>query len=175
MENEIWVEVVNTNGNYSVSNIGRVRTNTHYVNHFSGKRIVRERIKPLQKHNQGYLCVAVGRRFNDLVHRLVATAFIPNPDNLEFVNHIDGNKHNNNVYNLEWCTRQYNEDHAFSTGLKNSTGSNNTQSKLVEENVVEIRTNKDLFTTKQFSDKFNVDPATINRIKQGVIWKHVKI
>lgn len=175
MENEIWKIIIETDGNYSVSNTGSVRSNTHYVNHITGKRIVRERIMSLGNHNQGYKSVNLGRKGTKLVHRAVAEAFIPNPFNLEFVNHIDGDKHNNNVSNLEWCTRQYNEDHAFSTGLKNSTGSNNTMSKLVEDNVIEIRKNELGLSTKQFSEKFNVNPATINRIKQGVIWKHVKI
>lgn len=175
MEKEIWEEIKGTNGNYSVSNLGKVKTNTHYVNHISGKRIVRERIRPLQKHNQGYLCVSIGQSSYKLVHRLVAFSFIPNPNNLEFVNHIDGNKHNNNVSNLEWCTRQHNEDHAFSTGLKNSTGSSNQMAKLVEDNIIEIRQNKLGWSSGFFADKFNVNIATINRIKQGVIWKHVKI
>ncbi|MNX23722.1 NUMOD4 motif protein [compost metagenome] len=175
MEKEIWEEIEDTNGNYSVSNLGRVRTNKHYVNHHTGSRVVNERIRPLQKHNQGYSIVTIGIKGSKLVHRLVASAFIQNPNNLEFVNHKDGVKTNNHVDNLEWRTRQYNEDHAFSTGLKNSTGSSNQMAKLVEDNIIEIRQNKLGLSTKNYSDKFNVDVATINRIKKGVIWKHVKI
>lgn len=175
MENEVWEIIIDTDCNYSVSNTGRVSSNTHYVNHRFGKRIVNERIMSLGNHNQGYKSVALGRKGTKLVHRIVALTFIPNPDNLEFVNHKDGNKHNNNVSNLEWCTRQYNEYHAFSTGLKNSTGSSNKMAKLVETNIIEIRLNKDSLSTRNFADKFNVNTATINRIKQNVIWKHVKI
>lgn len=175
MENETWKEIEITNGDYSVSEYGKVRSNDHYVNHISGRRKVKGRILSLGNHSQGYKSAPIGKIGHKLVHRLVAIAFIPNPDNLEFVNHKDGDKHNNHVSNLEWCTRQYNEKHAFSTGLKNSTGSSNTMSKLIEENIIEIRQNKLGLNTKQFSEKFNVNPATINRIKQGVIWKHVKI
>lgn len=57
------------------------------------------------------------KRKSILVHRLVALAFIPNPDNLPCVNHKDGNKHNNNVSNLEWCTRSHNTQHALINGL----------------------------------------------------------
>ena len=53
-----------------------------------------------------------------LTHRLVASTYIPNPQNYQFVNHIDGNKLNNNINNLEWCTRSYNTKHAFETGLQ---------------------------------------------------------
>ena len=62
-------------------------------------------------YNNGYK-----QRF--FVHRLVATLFLPNPDNLPKVNHIDGNKDNNDVNNLEWCTRTYNEHAARRTGIK---------------------------------------------------------
>ena len=57
-------------------------------------------------------------KVNLSVHRLVALAYIPNPNDLPQVNHIDGNKNNNSVNNLEWCTNQYNCDHAYTTNLK---------------------------------------------------------
>ena len=69
--------------------------------------------------NEGYLYVEISR-FPKLyfVHRIVASAFIPNPDNKETVNHIDGNKENNCVSNLEWSTMKEQIDHAFSIGLR---------------------------------------------------------
>lgn len=71
----------------------------------------------------GYHEVALSRngRYKwHLTHRLVAEAYIPNPNNLPFVNHIDGNKLNNNVDNLEWCTRSENARHSFKCGLQNN-------------------------------------------------------
>ena len=67
-------------------------------------------------NNRGYYSVGI-RRKTHMVHRLVAQAFIPNPENKPFVNHIDGNKLNNHVSNLEWCTVQENNLHAKQTGL----------------------------------------------------------
>lgn len=71
-------------------------------------------------NNSGYECLKLtckGRRESFLLHRLVATAFVPNPNNLETVNHIDGNKQNNAASNLEWCSHLDNIRHAIDTGL----------------------------------------------------------
>jgi len=62
-----------------------------------------------------------GKTKSRYVHRIVAEAFIPNPNNLPQINHIDGDSHNNNVENLEWCTAQENQNHAYTTGLHKST------------------------------------------------------
>lgn len=95
---EIWKEIDNR---YSVSNLGRVKSN--YAN--------KERIMRPTINQYGYLKVDLrnnGERAGVSVHRLVAMAFIPNPDNLPEVNHKDEDKTNNCVDNLEWCTTKYN-------------------------------------------------------------------
>lgn len=75
------------------------------------------------------------------VHRLVAEAFIPNPENLKYINHKDGNKHNNNVSNLEWCTASENGLHAYKVGLsKRSKKLKDKVRTLTVEQVKEIRT-----------------------------------
>lgn len=92
--------------------------------------------------NSGYkrLHVSInGESFKLSVHRLVAELFIPNPNNLPCVNHKDGNKLNNHVDNLEWCTYGENLSHAFKTGLRDCDGEKNSNSKLTNKQVLEIR------------------------------------
>ena len=103
MELEIWKSIEETNGKYQVSSWGRIR------NAETGKIL-----KPYE-NKKGYLKVglSVGRRSEKKrVNRLVATAFIENPNNLPQVNHKDGNKQNNSVSNLEWVTNEQNAEHA---------------------------------------------------------------
>ena len=110
-DQEEWRPVEGTNGKYDVSNFGRVRTNSQ-----------RPGLLTLTKQASGYLYAMVelanGKPKNCRVNRLVAQHFIPNPENLPEVNHIDGNKENNHVSNLEWTDRSHNVKHSFDTGLK---------------------------------------------------------
>lgn len=94
---------------YFVTNLGRVFS----VRAHSKKR---EYSKTRIRSGSAYLSVMIGRK-RVSIHRLVATAFIPNPDKKPQINHIDGNKFNNRVDNLEWCTQSENVKHAFKAGL----------------------------------------------------------
>lgn len=98
---EIWKDIEGYEGLYQVSNWGRVRSL------WFGKE---KMLQPV-KHKNGYLFVSLGRKKTISIHRLVAEAFIPNPDNLPQVNHRDENKENNNVDNLEWCDSKYNNNY----------------------------------------------------------------
>lgn len=102
---EIWKDIPNYEGIYQVSNFGNVRNKDKKLNFFD---------------NKGYLVVDLSKnniRKHYRVHRLVADVFIENPYNKKEVNHIDGNKHNNNVYNLEFVTSRENKIHAVNNGL----------------------------------------------------------
>ena len=88
----------------------------HIYRYSNGKAIEVAQVK----HTQGYLYSTLTRngvKTNVLVHRVLAEAFIPNPENKKYVNHIDGNKTNNALSNLEWCTSRENCLHAYATGL----------------------------------------------------------
>ena len=96
---EIWKDVVGFEGKYQVSNLGNVKS------FLRGEHLLR--LNGGRKYIQVVLCKD-GKTYARLVHRLVAEAFIPNPHNLSCVNHKDENPKNNCVYNLEWCSYQYN-------------------------------------------------------------------
>lgn len=117
--NEIWKAIEGTNGRYEVSNTGKVRS-LNYGGH--GK--MRE-LTPVED-KKGYYRLRItsdGKSQTKKVHRLVAAAFVPNPDNKPEVNHIDGNKKNNRSDNLEWVTARENTIHAYQAGLKEKTRS----------------------------------------------------
>lgn len=110
---EVWKEIAGTSGMIEVSNLGRVRSLLR-----PEKTVLR-----LQHDAKGYqrVRVTVNReKMTFKVHREVARAFLPNPDDKPQVNHIDGNKDNNAVENLEWVTNRENARHAFDTGLFDS-------------------------------------------------------
>lgn len=109
---EVWKDIVGYEGLYQVSSSGTVRSLDRYVPHKTfGKKFCEGCMMAAHINNAGYMTVNLCKhnKYKSFdIHRLVALAFIPNPDNLPQVNHKDENKHNNCVDNLEWCTNQEN-------------------------------------------------------------------
>ena len=126
---------------------------------------------------RGYIIVSIWfdkKLYSKKVHRLVAEAFIPNPENKPTVNHKDGNKENNYDWNLEWATHKENIDHAIETGLRNINGINSSSNIYTEEQVHEVckllEMNK---SPKEISILLNVSPNLPSRIKYLGKWKDI--
>lgn len=121
---EIWKPVIGWE-DYEVSNFGNVRSNNFNSNH--------KQTKLLKKIlNNGYMSIRLccnGKEKTAKIHRLVAQAFIPNPHNLLEVNHKDENKLNNHVDNLEWCTREYNNNY----GTRNIRSAKSHQKVVIQK------------------------------------------
>lgn len=136
---EQWKPVVGYEGLYEVSDSGEVRGLDREVDtniRFNNKRIVKGKILKKRIGTKGYYSVDLckeGKVIRTNIHRIVAEAFIPNPDNLKVVNHINGDKQDNKVSNLEWVSYKENHWHARKTGLLTEIGQhNNKRIKCVE-------------------------------------------
>ena len=167
---EVYVDISGYEGYYQVSNYGKVS------NKNTGKIL-----KPYL--TRGYLRVSLyndsGRKCK-LVHRLVAEAFLPNPDNKSDVNHINGCKTDASVCNLEWVSASENMFHAHCNGLRpklNTQGEKNGFSKLTEAQVIEIKQllAEGNLKQKTIGSQFNVSRETVSSIKSGRRWQEVMI
>ena len=155
----MWIDY---NEKYEVSSDGHIR------NKKSG-RILHEFI-----NKNGYLITQFDGKTRT-VHRVVASVYLDNPNKCEDINHKDGNKRNNSVENLEWCTRSENMKHAYKLGLKISKGEKNGNHKLSKEDVKHIvsiyKKGDAKYGAKALAKKFNVAPQTICAVVSGQNWK----
>lgn len=114
---EIWKDVVGYEGYYQISSFGKVKRVSR-IGCFGN--LIKEH--PIAVYEgERYMLVTLnklGKKRPNLLHRVIAQAFIPNPDNLPEVNHKDGNRLNNSIENLEWCTSSENQLHAYKIGLQ---------------------------------------------------------
>ena|ERR1700689_1525336 len=165
MEN--WKPIPEFSGHYEASDQGQIR------------RIL-GKIRKLRAKREGYLYVNLcvhGKIQTRYVHRLVATTFIPNPENKPEVNHKDGNKQNNAVTNLEWATISEQAIHAFEKGLRvSSKGSKQGMSKLKEADIPEIfYLSRSGLSQPEIARNFGVSRSLIGWVLLRKGWKHVPV
>lgn len=172
---EEWKDVVGFEGAYKISNFGRVYSIPR--NGTKGTGFLK-----IHYTHDGYAKVRLiykGKDKTARVHRLVAEAFLPNPENKDTVNHIDGDKTNNMIINLEWCDRHEQLNHAYKLGLKTArSGSKNSNAKLTDEQVKEIRNSyvrySKEFGTVALAKKYGVTNVVIGLIVRNETYKNVK-
>lgn len=183
---ETWKDIVRWEDLYQVSNCGNVKSKDRIVERNQQKYVRKGKLLKLSKNSLGYLVVGLTRNSKTLnvkVHRLVGEAFINKVKNKNFINHIDGNKTNNKVSNLEWCNASENSKHAFNLGLSTSMKINrfvgkeeeNSNSLLTKQQVIEIR-NKYIpfkYSAKKLAKEYNVSQSCIEHILRKRSWKNV--
>jgi len=170
---EKWRPVHGYEGWYEVSTLGRVRRVAPGAHTRAGKVL-----KPCDK-GSGYMRVTLhsgsgGATRTIAIARLVTDAFLGSrPANME-VNHIDGDKGNNAVLNLEYVTRGDNIRHAFRTGLQNNQGERHPQAKVTEAGVLAIRARTIAGESRRvLAKEYGVTPEAISRIHARQTWRHV--
>jgi len=173
---EEW-RIIEEFSNYAISNMGRVKRIKKTGRNTKVGHILKQR-----KNRCGYMYTSMckdGKRTSKTIHRLVLKTFIGYND-LD-CNHIDGDKTNNKLENLEYCTKSKNMIHAYENGLEISVkGEKHGRSKLKEDEVWLIKRilDSDLFRDKKItqdfiSKMFKVSFGTISKIKRGVLWSHI--
>ena len=177
---ELWRDVPGYVGVLQASNHGRIRTVERRVpTCYGAMRTVRQRVVAQRPGKMGYVRLAPSYGGTALAHRLVALAWVPNPNQLPVINHIDGIKHNNHPSNLEWCTQERNVQHALDMGLaapkRPGKGDDSPASKLTSEKVAEIK--RRLAAGERSIDlsrMFGVTKGAIGEIKAGRAWGHIR-
>ena len=168
----IWKDIERFNNNYAISDNGYLRNNKTGT------------ILKNQTNKKGYSVVTIkpygrlGKSFNLRIHREVALAFIPTDCTSLQVNHIDGDKTNNYVENLEWCTVKENIKHSFEHSLQPiRKGTNNNSAKLSDIDILTIRKlyvpYDKVFGCRALAARYNVTHSTITRITTGQGWAHI--
>jgi len=159
---ERWMPIKGYEGSYEISDIGRVKSITRTMPHKSfGQWTIKERVLKPGKHNYSFVFLhsGGGNQKPKQIHRLVAEHYIPNPGKLPQVNHIDGNRNNNHVDNLEWCTPKQNMEHAMKHGLIEHTKDG--------KKVINLDTGEIFRTGSEAARKYGVTNSAILRAAQG--------
>lgn len=181
MRVEVWKSVKGYEGLYEVSTFGRVKALSRTYTDKNGRvSTIKERIMKQSIGNAGYWQTALRRNgvsSTTNIHRTLAETFVPNPDKKPFVNHIDGNKTNNEISNLEWVTHEENIKHAAKNGLMKK-GESHHGSKLDGDKVRFIRsnvtTNGGKMSYRELGAMFGVSRHVLQCAVYRRTWTHVK-
>lgn len=165
---EIWKPIKGFESYYEVSDLGNIRRNGNML-------------KQMYNKQTGYFSVTLsvdGKTTRKYTHRLVAMAFIPNPENKPQVNHKDCNKTNNVVINLEWATNKENNTHAWANGINyhspTQIGEGSSNHKLTNADILEIRRKALTYSNhKSIAAEYGVARSTISRIVKKTYWSHI--
>lgn len=179
-EIEIWKDIIGYEGLYQISNLGRVQSLDRFIKRKRFSITLREGKELKQTITAaGYLSITLSNnkiKTTFLVHRLVAIAFIPNPENKPDINHKKGIKTDNRVSEIEWCTKSENLTHAYKIGLREVVnGIKCHYSKLTEKQVLEIR---ELYANSNLNYNsialiYYVKEQTISSIINKKTWAHI--
>ncbi len=165
---EEWKDILNWEGLYAISNLGRVYT------------YKQNKLRTLNPNSLGYIRITLrskDRLAQPAVHRLVAQHFIPSDIDTERieVNHINGIKTDNRAVNLEWCTRLENIHHSWDIGLReNLKGELNSTSKLTSKYIKAIRAMEGILTEREIAALFNIARSTTHSILSRGSWAHIE-
>lgn len=166
MTKEVWKAIDWISGNYWISNLGNIKNgNTGRLLKTHTNKVNRVIVTVAPEGRQG-------KSISLSLHRCVAIAFLGSPREGQEVNHKDGNPQNNQVDNLEWCTRSENIKHAYDNELMFSkTGLDSPVSVLTEEQISIIRSNALSLSDRQYARMYGVHHTTVGRCRRGVRYK----
>lgn len=174
---ETWKDIKEYEGVYQISNLGNVKSLDRILKNRWGSYTRRGGIMTINKCNRySAINLFVNWKFKHCkIHRLVATAFIPNPENKPEVNHINCNRYDNRVENLEWCTASENMQHAKRMGLRpDFKGDKNPAAKLSYKKVEEIKRKylSDTISMSKLADEYGVSKSTIFNAINNNFWNN---
>ena len=173
---EVWKDIEGYEGYYQVSNNGNVKSCVKCI--LATNRIINRKEKLLKPWTcDGYKIVKLYRKnipYTTKVHRLVGIAFIPNPEKKPQINHIDSDRANNHVYNLEWATASENAIHGYTYGDRSTQGVRHPQSKFTEKEILAIRSiDFSQITRVRIAKIYGVVKTTVSAIVNRQNWKHL--